>query len=353
VSNRANVAAQLGIGLGSAAVALVVPLPVMISLYFANAHLGFGGLLTVGFAVVFLILIPGIAASILAGWLVDRRTPEGRRPFAILMAIVGVLQLAAIAAIIVATARVGASLWVPISLIVPAILLTFGLLRLGEWAGHKDAARALSEAPQAEIDWRPIPRSTLRRTVWMAVATFGGVAVVGLVLVWAGSTNIIVEGSNSSQDSARIVSFSLTALTFAFLGADVVLLVGALPVGARIKPLFRGSYLTQKIVSRVVLRGKADELDAEGRVIATKYAEIMAAYLPLNLASLLALYAALASMRLSSLVDLNQHYLLVFNLVMLGALVLTGILAVPFGISRTRRVRRYALANAELLPPLP
>ena len=353
MSGRTNLVVQLVIGLGTAFIALVVPIPVVVALFFANAHLGLGGYLVVGVAVFFLIFFAGVGSMLLAGWLVDRRTPEGRRPWAILIGIIALLQLASIVAIVVVSVRAGASAGVPISLILPAILLTLGLLWLGERLGRQDAERAAAAPPPtaAGSEWKPVRPRALRRAAWIIGSTFAAVAIPGLAVVFIVSINIDVVGADPGRGADLFESLSLLALSFAFLAAGIAASVLSLPIAARIKPLFRGSYVTQKAVFGVVLRGRVDDLDPDGRLIAARYASLMSDSLPLSLVSVLTSFAGISLIQVSTALETRQSYPLGPALILICALLLTAIFAVPYIVSRTRRARRYALANAALLAP--
>ena len=350
---RRNVLVQLALGLGAAFAGMVVPIPIVIALYLGNAHLVFGGYLILGAAIFWLIVVPGIAASILAGWLVDRRTPEGRRPFLTLICIVGVLQIGGIVAIVVATVLARASPIIPVSIGIPAMLYTIGLVWLGERLGRRDAARDAAQLVPMPPDQplTPVEPVSLRKTAWIMGAVFAGVAVVGEALVLIAAANIHVTGQG--HQSNFILPFSLFVLAFAFLAVDTVAIAKLLPLSTRIKPLFRGSYLTQKEVSGVVLRGRKDELDLAGKAIAHRYAVIMRAVLPLNAASFLTLYLALALVQLSSFVTPGKVYFAGLRIGFLAVMVVTAVLGTALLGRNLRRVRQYLLAAPTHVEPLP
>jgi MFS family permease len=334
----------LGFSLGAALLAIGIPIPVVMSLYFGGARLGAEGYVIVGATLFVLLLTSGTVAAVLAGWLVDRHAPEGRRPFAILMIVLAVVHLAGIIAIIFVVARAGANAGIAVSLIVPVVLFTVATSWGGELVGRRDAERA-ARVPLSAVLSATAPRTNMRRVLWIMLAAFVVVAAVGLAIVLTASTFVEVVDATPSENVAFLVTACLWPVAFAFFAADVVALVFLLVVAGQLKSLFQGSYLTQKRLYRLVVKGRGEPLDTESLPIAARYAELQILNLSLNLATLLSLYGAIATEQVSSLIDMGFEDLEPFALGLLVMLVLVAALAIPLTMRNVRRIQRYLAAN--------
>jgi hypothetical protein len=346
VSSASNSVAQIGIVLGSLFAFTFVPITVVTGLFFSGAHLGFEGYFEVGVAIGSLILVPGTGASILAGWLVDRRTPEGRRPFAILVGIVTIFQLAGIAAIIIASARVGANVGVPLGLIIPAIVLTLWLLWIGERIGRRDAARAAALPVPPEDSVLSIAPLNIRRTIWTLAATLVGSGLIAMTYLIFFTNNFEGDGASARRRSADLNLSLSTAVAISFFVVAIVASIMTFRYAANVKEQFRGSYLSQKAITGSVMRRRVTTLDADLRAASVRYAILLTNILVLSLVSALASFVGVAFSRIGdlSLPSDRANHALDYGLI--GIIAAAAAIVTVIQIRRIRNVRHYLEVNA-------
>ena len=318
--------------------ALGVPIPVVMSLYFGEAHLGAEGYFIVGFTLFGMLVTSGTVAAVLAGWLVDRRTPEGRRPFLILMIVLGAVHLAGIVAIIYAVARAGANAGIAVALIVPVVLFTAGLCAGAEAVGRADARRDALLPPVSTTPSAVRP-SQLRRALFIMLAAFAAVAIVALTLV------LVTADVDGSEDAAYMMAGCLHAIAFAFFAADIVAITFQFSVVGELKTLFRGSHAAQKQLYRVVMKGRNEPLDAEGLVTAREYGRLQIQSLSFNLASSLTLFAALGTMQAGSLLTDTDGDLARAHIAFIAFVIAASVFGVLFIGRSIRRIQRFLAAN--------
>lgn len=258
-----------------------------------------------------------------------RRSVEARRYVAVAFRIVLVLEALAAVAIVVYAMLEGAAVWLPVAFIATGAALTAVVVVLGPKVGEHRAARA----PEPAV-WSPVPRAEVVRKVRAAAISFVGTFVVVSVV-------LIVVLPGDAADALRLsAQLALFVAAMVFIGYSVAL-------SRRFRDITGGDLGLATTVARVVLRGKAADLDREGRVAAAKYATLMPAVLGFQAAYLGLLWVGLA---IQSLGFIRMGMSPAVTVPMLVAFVLVIGVVMPLMVVRIRRASRYAREHADLLP---
>lgn len=340
---KRGILVPLSYSLGSVGLAVIVAPLAVLGLWMGDARLGSAGYAIVGVALFLLILTPGTVAGVLATWLVDRRTPEGRRPFTIVMVILATLQLAGFAAIVFAVARAGANALIAVELIAPIVLLTVALCWSAEVFGRRDAARTAS-LQSSVIIGATAPLTSIRKVLVVMLATFVVAAALGVALLVAASMTITITDSTPAEDARDSAVALLFVFSFAFLAADGVAIGYVWRSSQRLKALFRGSYLAQKRLHRIVMKKGVEPLDDGERDSAIRYAQLQITNTSLALVQSLTIFAALATLQIAQLVGYESNRLRPFTIALL-VLMAVGAVFVSWSTRRTVAKLRMYLAT--------
>ena len=246
--------------------------------------------------------------------------------------IVGVVlaEVAGVAAVVAYAVLNGSPWWLVVVFAGGGALLTAVALVVGPALQRRDDA---SRDPRPT--WVPITRREITRKVVTVAAVFAGALVVGLVVAVVVSTT--VDGLSDILPSG--LGF---AVALAFFAGAITCVTTTLSFNRALREATgRDPALVQK-VGRVVLRGKAVDLDPGERVAAARYAQVVAVTLPFQLAYLVMLYAGLAIQQVQGLLSGTSP----FALPLLVLLVVVLVAFLPWTLLRIARARRYARAHA-------
>lgn len=246
--------------------------------------------------------------------------------------IVGVVlaEVAGVAAVVAYAVLNGSPWWLVVVFAGGGALLTAVALVVGPVILRREAASGA-----AKTAWVPITQREITRKVVTVAAVFAGVLVVGLVVAAVVFTTV----DGLSGELASGLGF---AVALAFFASAVTCVVTTLSFNRALREVTdRDPALVQK-VGRVVLKGKAVDLDAAERVAAARYAQVVAVTLPFQLAYLVLLYAGLALQQVQGLLSGASP----FAAPLLVLLVVVLVAFLPWTVLRIARARRYARAHA-------
>lgn len=277
-----------------------------------------------------LIYGPLVLGSLNAYWDV-RRTEASRRSYRWWLGIVVGVEVLAAVAIVVFAVVAGAQLWIPVLFIGGGAVLLVVALVAGRWLGRREQRHPLTDRPLAVMD-----RRQFRRRVLIVALVF----VVGMAV---GLLACVLIALAADEPLAPLLSF---AFQVAFLAATLAALLVARPLNLALRESAGRDLGLMRRLSRVVLRGKHDDLTADEQAAAVRYAVVAPQALGFQLAAMTLLYIALLLQYLRTLLldDASAFYTAT-------AVILVAVMVVyyPILIVRIRRASRYAEEHASAL----
>jgi hypothetical protein len=287
-------------------------------------------------SLVALVFGPVVLGSLTAYW--DFRGDAARRRL-LRRWIVGVVlsEVAGVAAIVAYAVINGSPWWLVVVHAGGGALLTAVALVVGPAVQRREAASG-----DATPTWVPITPHEIVRKVVRIAAVFTGVLVVGLVVV-------VVVFTTVDGLSGELASGLGLAVALAFFAGAITCVVTSLSFNRALREATdRDPALVQK-VGKVVLRGKAVDLEPAERVAAARYAQVVAVTLPFQFAYLVMLYAGIAIQQVQGLSSGTNP----FALPLLVVLVVVLVAFLPLTVLRIARARRYAREHAAEADPDP
>ena len=285
-----------------------------------------------------LLLIPLFAGLATATLIFDPDTADGRRGVRRLVLVVAALELlSAVGAVLVAVAVPAITPHVVGVIVVSVVLLVEGM-RLGGRIRRRTARAAEDAAPW--VSWSPavVKRKVTRIVmVFVLVTVLATAAIVGLGIAFD-------EGGELSGTVA------LVGLAPGLMSASIACMVVSWPLAKDLRRSLGNSYTEQKVIARVVLRGKDDELSEDGGLRAATYARIAASYLPFQIAQLVLLFAGIWFQQVWNLEQGSVDGMITFTRVVVVAYPVLVAVILPMLVVQARRAGRYAAAHAHLLP---
>ncbi|GAB3605732.1 hypothetical protein GCM10027413_11410 [Conyzicola nivalis] len=269
---------------------------------------------------------PVCLAAVAFYW--DVRSGDARRYFRHYLRVVLVLEGLASVAIVAYAMLEGVAVWLPLLFIGVGGAVT-GLVVL---ASPRIAAKY--RKPEVPVVWAPVTRAeTVRGVRLIAFWFFGTLVVLSVGLAFALPDEPVQQIFVALQ-----LAFTAGAVAGAFVSASLARRLGAI-TGRDVK--------LASTIMRVVVRGKAVDLDDEETVAAAKYAEVWKTVQGFQLAFLGLLFSSTAVLQLGSLIDGSVSGMSIAILVVLAA---AAVILGPIMVAQIRRARRYAREHAHRLP---
>ncbi|MGG7463247.1 hypothetical protein [Plantibacter sp. YIM 135347] len=316
-----------------AAYVLVVVLTVAVLVWFSVLLLLNGSvelvprIVTTG-AMTLLITVPIALGSIVIGWLVDPRSPEGRRSFIRLMLVGLVIELFSGALLIGAAVASNASVFWPIVVALVSLLLTATGVAFAEAVRRATQRRAPRRTTLDGFTPEDV-RKKIRAIVLTVVVT---VCIAGLVTV------VVSAWRGRGEVSTTTVLF---IISLAFIAISCSCLVVTRNMPAQIRAIFGGDAGLQRRVTGAVLKNVRDPADADlidtDAATEVLYSRLMAVYLPFQFLQLGGLALSLVANRLVSALDGSDRVGPWVNVVLLA---LFGVAVGVIVFSSGRRLRR-------------
>jgi hypothetical protein len=291
-------------------------------------------------AVMALTVTPILAGSIVALSLVDPKLPQGRRYFQRLAGISAGTQLLGAIGIVVFAIVQGAPSWLPVSIIAAGAVLTTVSILAAEALRRREAAGSRIGGANRELT-----RQERNRKARGVAITFA----VTLVVASAVMISVMFALLDDDDDPAQLLAVSIAfGITFAFLAASIACLVVGWPLVRALRDHLGPDPKDHRLLKRVVVRGKSEELDAEQSERAVRYAVVLADFLPFQLAQFLLLYAALLLQQGISLLSNPDSELRGLTIGLAVFLLAVLITCLPIFLRQFRRVRNYAADHRHL-----
>jgi hypothetical protein len=253
----------------------------------------------------------------------------GRKLFRRWLIVVGSAEAAGVVITVVYVVMVSAPWWLPVALLVGAVLLTVAATAVGR-------ALFAQEQVHRPIDpsWNPITAPVIARKRRAIAITFVAALVLGLAL-------FVIFGRGSVHSLPLLTAVA----EFAFFAAAIAGIVVTIPLSRQLRDALGRDLGMVRTVSKVVIRKKSIELSEAEQVAAVKYAVIVPTSLSFTLASLALLYTGVAIQQIGQL-----RYGDPISVLLLVLLVVILLVAFPLQIVQIRRARRYARDHADKLP---
>ncbi|WP_411698121.1 hypothetical protein [Conyzicola sp.] len=269
---------------------------------------------------------PVCVAAVAIYW--DVRNTDARRYFRVYLRVVLVLEFLASVAIVTYAALEGSSIWLPVAFIGIGGALT-GLV---VFASPRIAAKY--RKPEVQVVWAPITRAEIVRGVRTIAIWFLGTLVVVLV------------GFAFVQPDAPLER-TLVALQLAFTAGAVASVFVSVPFARRLGAITGSDISRTSNIARVVIQGKAMDLNEAEQDAAAKYAATWQTVQAFQLGFLALFYVGIAFSQLDTFVAGSTTGLAVPVLSLLAA---TAVIIGPLAVLQIRRARRYAREHAHRLP---
>jgi hypothetical protein len=326
--------------IASLVIALLVPIASVVILLSVQPRAGgaTGGILLAGMTAI--CMMPVFGGIQIANWIADPATPEGHRYFLRLVLVIAGIQLLAAIAIVVASVQAGWPLWAPLISIAVGAGLSVGCIFVAERLRRADARKPQPGAAEsAATDAALISALTIKRKTRTIVASFFIALFAAAVLI--GGLEVVLPHSHPIE-ATDILSRVITVVVFGFLATSFACIFSARPLALQMKQTFNGNVINQRTITRVVLKGKNDQLSEGQRPLAARYAALAAVYNPFMIAQFLLLYCAMVLLQFNQLLPGLDHHQSPVNLVLGIVFLIVGIVLMPLPFRQLGRVKRYA-----------
>lgn len=227
---------------------------------------------------------------------------------------------------------------VPVWFLTVVVVVSVALLLVAVPVGSWVRERADANGPRESDAWSPDTKQETRRVVRQAAITFGIAVVVTAVV------GVFVTALDDDAADARLV---LVLSPFPFLAAGAVCMLSSLRLNRRIREVTGKDFGRLRAVTRVVLKGKDDELDEGDRLAAARYAVLAPPLIGTQIGFIALLYTGLALQFFGQ--TLFGSLSSVLPIAMLGVMVVALAVVIPQSLIRARRARAYAAAHQDLL----
>jgi MFS family permease len=295
-----------------------------------------GWLFATVFSLLFLVLVPAVAVTLVSSWLVDPATEQGRRVFRSVILVLAGVQLLSAVLLITAVSVNGLDPVLPVAVIAVGGLATLAGVAGGERMRRRGGARA---APKGA--WQPPPREEVVRT-WRG---FVSVFVIAFLVVAGGlGVTFVLTGRGLGEMGLYV---ALQAAAFASFAALVVLLRATWRFTALVQAVYGGNIESQRKVARAVVRGKPVSLDADERSMAARYLPIAEYHQPFQLAQVLVLLVGVSLNHAANLVNADDD--VVWYVALLLVTFLTLLIAVVTTTRQRANIRRYRREHGDVV----
>jgi MFS family permease len=322
---------------------LLVPLVILgtfvVSLSFGDFSSG-ELLLFIGRLVAAALLLGGapfVGGLVAFAWTIDPSSMRGRRAIKILATSIGAAVVAGAAvAISLAATSTGFSMVAAVAASSSCAALSAGSIWFGTIARMSNASRPPREWNPTVLEQSDI-RNINRRMMWTLLVAL----LVGLILL---ILQLFLPGESAEFSITQIISsFSLP-----LIAAGIVGIVMTLPLTHRVEEIFGGDVGLRKRVTQTVWSGKPS-LAAEEEGVAAQYAVLVSTSFPVQFFwTYFVLLTVLISTGSTTLSD--DGALQPYNAVTIALGAVAVAVALPFGLRRMTRVRRYRDEHVHELP---
>lgn len=326
-----------------AAVVLAIAVPVAATLLIV-AVVGKSSapmLLLSSFAVMMVTMAPIFAGSMLALSPIDPKLPEGRRYFRRRIAMFVCVQLLGVVGIVAFAVIEGSPWWLPVVITAAGVLLAALCRPVGDSLRRRGTTSPPTRHPNRELTRQERSRKVRRVAITFAVT---------LVVASAALTAVFFALPAEGDDRAEVLTFAfMFGASFACLAAGLACVVVSWPLVRSLRDKLGSDPREHRLIKRVVIRGKNDELTREQSERAAAYAVVLSDFYPFQIAQLLLLYAALLLQQGVSLMSNPDSELRWLAIGVAILLLVVIIVYLPMTIRHVRRVRRYAAEPRELI----
>lgn len=292
-------------------------------------------------ATLVLTITPVVAAATVVLSPVHTELLEGRRHFRRLAIIWVGIQLVGAIGIVAFAIVEGAPWWLPAVIITAGVVLTAVCSLVGKFLRRREAA-----APWMGGRDRGLTRQERNRKVRAVAIT----CAVTLAVAFAVLTTVGYAIPDEDDDPAGALALALLwGVSFAFLAASIACLVVCWPLIRTLRDHLGPNLKDHRLIRRVVVRGKREELTAEQSERAAKFAVVLSDSFPFQLAQLLFIYVAVLVQQAAILFSSPDSELRGM-MIGIGVLLLVVLVVyLPIALRQRRRVRSYAAQHRHLI----
>ncbi|BDZ47128.1 hypothetical protein [Naasia aerilata] len=289
-------------------------------------------------AALILLTLPAVAlGAFVQWWPIEPWRGRGRRYLLRMVVVTVALQVVGAVLAVLVAGEQRMPMWQPALYLALVAVLTVANVALARWVRRRDDLRP--PAPSAVWNRDVIRRKSRTVALWFlgALLVFG----VGLFVL-----ETVVPEAGDRDSSLMLVWL---ALSLAFLTGSFACMVVAWPLLRQVREV-KGRYVSDlRTIARVVIKGKKEDLSEEEEGRAARYARIMTAYYPFQIAQFTFLYLGILCQQLPRALGDDGAGLRPFSVYLSVLLVVVFVVMVPLVLRQWRRAKRYAATHADVL----